>query len=224
MNYHSTDLPYPRGEICIKGTNVFKGYYKAPDKTGMLFWLTIKLCLYIDETLSSDGWCYTGDVGMWDERGRLKIIDRVKNIFKMAHGEYIAPEKIEIVYHRHEIVFQSYIYGDSLQSFLVGIIVVDEATFLSWAGELGFTDTSLVALCERPEVQIAVQKSLYAFGMQHGLQSFENVKVVFLETVPFSAENGLMTPTFKFKRHEIKKRYQRQIDLLYSQASALSHN
>lgn len=202
MNYFSSDTPYPRGEICIKGTNVFKGYYKAPDKT--------------EETLSSDGWCYTGDIGMWDEAGRLKIIDRVKNIFKLAQGEYIAPEKIEMVYQRHEAVFQSFVFGDSLQSFLVGVIVVDEATFIPWAHSLGFIETSLTALCEKQEVKNAVQKSLDIFGKQHGLQSFENVKSVFLETAPFTAENGLMTPTFKYIRHAILKLYQMEIDLMYS--------
>ena len=176
----------------------------------------------IDETLSSDGWCYTGDVGMWDERGRLKIIDRVKNIFKLAQGEYIAPEKIEMVYQRHELVFQSFLYGDSLQSFLVGIIVVDEATFLPWAHSLGYNDSSIEVLCARQEVRNAVQKSLDSFGKHHGLQSFENVKSVFLETTPFTIENGLMTSTFKIMRHEVKKRYQRQIDLMYSQALATS--
>ncbi|KAJ3335626.1 hypothetical protein HDU91_002097, partial [Kappamyces sp. JEL0680] len=183
MGYFSSDLPYPRGEICIKGTNIFKGYYKAPDKSL--------------ETLSSDGWCYTGDVGMWDECGRLKIIDRVKNIFKLAQGEYIAPEKIEMVYQRHEIVSQVFIYGDSLQAFVVGIVVINEGTFVDWCSAKGFSGGTASELCAKREVRAAVQKSLDTFGREHGLQGFENTKAVYLDTNPFSPENGLLTPTFK---------------------------
>jgi long-chain acyl-CoA synthetase len=64
MNYTSADKPFPRGEICFKGASIFKGYYKEEAKT--------------KETLSADGWCYTGDIGYWDAKGRLRIIDRVK--------------------------------------------------------------------------------------------------------------------------------------------------
>ncbi len=108
MGYTSNDKPFPRGEICCRGNNVFREYYKLPDKTA--------------EAKDKDGWCHSGDVGQWDAQGRLQVIDRVKNMFKLAQGEYVAAERIETILTKHELVAQVFVYGDSLKATLVGIV------------------------------------------------------------------------------------------------------
>lgn len=132
MDYFSTDVdekgnPYPRGEICFKGHSNFRGYFKQPEKTR--------------ETIDEDGWVHTGDIGAILQNGALKIIDRKKNIFKLSQGEYIAPEKLENQYGKIDIVKQIFVYGDSLQSILVSVIVPDDDEVRKY-GEANDVDTS----------------------------------------------------------------------------------
>ncbi|KAI8054543.1 hypothetical protein BDF22DRAFT_742476 [Syncephalis plumigaleata] len=203
MNYTSADKPYPRGEICVRGNQVFREYYKLPEKTA--------------ETLDADGWCRTGDVGQWDDKGRLQIIDRAKNIFKLAQGEYIAPERIENVYQKHELVAQAFVYGHSLQATLVGIIVPDEEELIKFAASHKMGDKSFKELCESEEIRQHILRQLNAFGKQNDLKGFENVKNIRLEHEQFSIDNDLLTPTFKIKRQPVQAKYQEVIDAMYAE-------
>lgn len=111
MNYLHTDKPYPRGELQFYGTTLFKGYFKNPERTA--------------EAFSEDGWINSGDVAVILPNGNIKIIDRAKNIFKLAQGEYVAPEKLENIYVQAPLIAQIFVHGDSLQSYLVAIVVPD---------------------------------------------------------------------------------------------------
>ncbi|KAI8824958.1 uncharacterized protein EV422DRAFT_564316 [Fimicolochytrium jonesii] len=206
MGYTVKDQPFPRGEILIRGNNIFKGYYQSQEKT--------------DEVLTSDGWYRTGDVGQFDPKGRLQIIDRAKNIFKLAQGEYIAPEKIEMVYLKHEAVAQAFVYGDSLQAVVVAVIVPDEDTLKHWVEAKGLPVKPFAELCQDDDVRKALLEDLTKYGRAEGLKGFELVKDIYLETTPFSPENGLHTPTFKLKRHEAQAKYRSQIDAMYAKLSA----
>uniref|UniRef100_A0A671WNT9 Arachidonate--CoA ligase n=1 Tax=Sparus aurata TaxID=8175 RepID=A0A671WNT9_SPAAU len=189
------------GEVCVKGPNVFKGYLKDPERTA--------------ETLDSDGWLHTGDIGKWLPNGTLKIIDRKKHIFKLAQGEYISPEKIENIYIRSEPVAQLYVHGDSLQSCLVGIVVPDPEVMPEWAKKKGMLGT-YKDLCKNTELKKAILEDLVRLGKASGLHSFEQVKNIYIHNEMFSIENGLLTPTLKAKRPELKEFFKAKIDQLYS--------
>ncbi|NWW54637.1 ACSL1 ligase, partial [Pedionomus torquatus] len=191
------------GEVCVKGPNVFRGYLKDPEKTA--------------EALDKDGWLHTGDIGKWLPNGTLKIIDRKKHIFKLAQGEYIAPEKIENVYLRCEALAQVFVHGESLQAFLVAIVVPDPETLRSWAKKKGF-DGSYEELCKNKDLKKHILEDMLRIGKESGLKSFEQVKDIFMHTEMFSIENGLLTPTLKAKRPELRKYFQSQIDELYANA------
>uniref|UniRef100_A0A3Q2DPG4 Arachidonate--CoA ligase n=1 Tax=Cyprinodon variegatus TaxID=28743 RepID=A0A3Q2DPG4_CYPVA len=192
------------GEVCVKGPNVFKGYLKDPERTA--------------ETLDTDGWLHTGDIGKWLPNGTLKIIDRKKHIFKLAQGEYISPEKIENIYIRSEPVAQLYVHGDSLQSCLVGIVVPDPEVMPEWAKKKGILGT-YKDLCKNTELKKAILEDLVRLGKVNGLLSFEQVKNIYIHNEMFSIENGLLTPTLKAKRPELKEFFKKRIDDLYSSIS-----
>uniref|UniRef100_A0A1A8NLU0 Long-chain-fatty-acid--CoA ligase n=1 Tax=Nothobranchius pienaari TaxID=704102 RepID=A0A1A8NLU0_9TELE len=198
MNYLAAN---GEGEVCVKGANVFQGYLNDEEKTA--------------EAIDQDGWLHTGDIGRWLPNGTLKIIDRKKHIFKLAQGEYIAPEKIETVYNRSDPVAQIFVHGDSLQACLVGIVVPDPDFLPIWAKRKGL-EGSYSELCKNKDVKGAILEDILTLGKEAGLKSFEQVRDIVLHPEMFSVQNGLLTPTLKAKRNELRSRFRDQINELYA--------
>ncbi|XP_061278843.1 long-chain-fatty-acid--CoA ligase 6 isoform X5 [Bos javanicus] len=149
------------------------------------------------------------------DTGTLKIIDRKKHIFKLAQGEYVAPEMIENIYIRSEPVAQVYVHGDSLKAFLVGIVVPDAEVMPSWAQKRGIEGT-YAELCTNKELKKAILEDMVRLGQESGLHSFEQVKAIHIHSDMFSVQNGLLTPTLKAKRPELREYFKKQIEELYS--------
>jgi long-chain acyl-CoA synthetase len=206
---HSTgkgSIPcHGRGEICMRGRNVFKGYYKMPEKTA--------------EAIDSEGWFHSGDIGLWTPDGRLKIIDRKKNIFKLAQGEYVAPEKLENLNVQSKFVMQNFVYGDSLKTQLVAIIVVDPDSSAQWAKSKG-VQKSHADVCKDEEFKKAVMADLQKLGTKAHLAGFEFVKAIHLEAEQWQPGGEVLTPTFKLQRNKAQQKYQAIIDALYQQLEA----
>ena len=203
MNYTTSDKPFARGEICVRGPSVFRGYLKDEKKTR--------------ETIDGDGWLHTGDIGTWIPGGRLKVIDRKKNIFKLAQGEYVAPEKLEGVFGRSPLAAQVFVHGDSLQPCLVSVVVVDPEAIVAWADENGIGgERTPEALSRLPEAREAVLASMLKEGAKSRLQGFELPKAVMLDWELWSVDTGLTTPTFKAKRPQLKEKYSKEIAAMYA--------
>lgn len=192
-----------RGEVCYRGANVFAGYYKDAAKTA--------------EALDAEGWLHSGDIGIWDSNGNLRIVDRKKNIFKLAQGEYVAAEKIEVQLAKSTFVSAIWVHGDSLHSFVVAVVVPSPEHAKLWAQGRGRSGAAaeLAALCADPEYKAALVADLEAVGKAGRLQGFERPKEVHLEPKAWTADD-LLTPTFKLKRVDAKRHYAAQIDAMYA--------
>jgi len=215
MDYLSTDKPYPRGEVLIRGPTVFKEYFKNEKETSA--------------AVLPDGWFRTGDIGTVDELGRFKIIDRRKNVLKLAQGEYISPERIENVYLGNlSYLAQAYVHGDSDKAFLVAIFGIQADTFATFlthllGKEVKSTDLqALNAAAQEPNVRKAVLKELDRVGKKNKFNSYERVRAVRLLVEPFTIDNELLTPTLKLKRPQTAKKYRALIDEMYAEADAAS--
>ncbi|XP_063969478.1 long-chain-fatty-acid--CoA ligase 5-like [Lytechinus pictus] len=198
LDYYSKD---DQGEVCVKGSHVFSGYYKDPELTSQVL---------------QDGWVRTGDIGRWNKSGSLSIIDRKKDIFKLSQGVYIAPERIENVYLREPLVAQAFVTGDTTKNSLVGIMVPDQEELEKFAKKHKIPGC-FEELCQNEKVKEVIFSRVMKHGKAEGLAGFEQVKGIHVHSEPFTEDAGLLTPTLKSKRNVMKQIFAEEIIEMYSE-------
>lgn len=189
----------PDGELLIRGLCVMQGYYKNPIET--------------KEAIDENGWFHTGDIGMIDEEGFLKITDRKKNIIVTAGGKNIAPAPIENVMLESKYIEQVVIVGDR-RKYPIALIVPAREELENWAQERAIVYSNYFALLGNQEVYALFESELEQF--QNQLARYEKSKKILLIGDPFTIENEELTPSLKVRRKKVEEHYKKQIDALYA--------
>ena len=182
------------GEILVRGELVMHGYWRNPAET---------------EKALKDGWLHTGDIGEIDDRGRIRITDRKKDLIVNDKGDNVSPQKVEGMLTLQPEIGQAMVYGDR-RPHLVGLLVPDAEWTRDWAAARG---TTVEKAGGDPTYQAALRAAVDR--VNDDLSVIERVRRFILADEPFTIDNSEMTPSMKIRRHVIRARYQDRLDALY---------
>jgi len=186
------------GEILCKGPNVMMGYYKEIEKT--------------KEVMSGD-FFHTGDIGMIDDDGFLKITDRKKEMFKTSGGKYIAPQVIENEMKQSLFIEQIMVIGEG-QKMPAALIQPNFDHIKNWFAQNGIdSKDDLVSICKNQSLLDEIQKEIDVHNQRFG--KWEQIKKFELTPKMWSVENEFLTPTMKVKRNTLKTYYKDLITKIY---------
>jgi long-chain acyl-CoA synthetase len=189
------------GEIITRGPNVMRGYYGKSEATR--------------EAIDEAGWFHTGDIGLLDAEGYLRITDRKKDLIVTAGGKNIAPQPIENLAKRSKYVSNCVMLGDR-RPFPIMLVVPNPDALRAWAAREGLPGDDvahLVTLADvRTKLEREVRKTL------RDLAQFEMPKKFLILARDFSVEGGELTPTLKVRRRVVEERHRAAIEALYADA------
>lgn len=184
------------GEVLVRGELVMKGYWNEPAAT---------------DSVIRGGWLHTGDIGLLDQDGYLKITDRKRDFIKNSGGEMIAPARVEGLLVLEREIAQAMVHGDQ-HPYLVAVIVPHAEFTAEWAKARG-KPAHLEALAGDRDFQAAIDAAVQRANAR--LPTVERVRRFVIARAPFSVDNEQMTPTLKVKRHAVRKVYGDELEALY---------
>jgi long-chain acyl-CoA synthetase len=189
------------GEVIVRGPNVMQGYHNRPEETAAVL---------------VDGWFHTGDIGMLDEAGYLRLTDRKREIIVTSGGKKIAPQPIEQRLRRHPLVAEAIVVGDR-RHFPAALLVPERTTLSRLLGRSLDVATGVYA---DPDVLAHYQAIVDEINTS--LAQFERIKRFVLIDAELTIAGGMLTPTMKVKRRVIEERFAAQIEGLYRGTSSES--
>ena len=189
------------GEVLARGPNIMKGYWGDPVATS--------------EAVDGDGWFHTGDIGVFDEDGFLVITDRKKHLFVSSGGKNIAPQPIESLFLQSKYIDQFVLVGDA-RMYLTALVVPDFDVIREFASHSQIALPVENGVTEQSEIRKFFDDEIAK--IQKDLPNYERVRRYALLTVPFSVENGDLTPTMKTRRKFVEEKYKSTIEKMYEAA------
>ena len=198
---HTESRISPEGEILLKGPHIFMGYLNQPEKTA--------------ETLR-DGWLHTGDVGVVDNEGYIRITDRMKDIIITAGGKNITPSEIENQLKFSPYISDAVVIGDK-RKFLSCLIMIDYDNVAKHAQDANVPFTDFASLCRAREISDLIWGEIERVNA--GFARVETIKKFRLIEQQLTAEDDEVTPTMKLKRKFVSEKYKTMIDGMYAEAS-----
>jgi long-chain acyl-CoA synthetase len=188
------------GEVLVKGDLVFRGYWQNPQATA--------------EAIDSDGWFHTGDLGELDDDGFLRITGRTKEIIVTASGKNVAPAGLEDRLRAHPMISQSMIVGDR-EPFIGALVTIDEEAWPRWLAEHHRpADARVGDLRDDPELRAEIQRAVD--DANRSVSRAEAIKQFRILPSDFTEANGMLTPTLKVKRSQVRKEYADEIASIYN--------
>ena len=190
------------GEVLVRSPGAFRGYFKEPNETRA--------------ALTEDGWLRTGDAGFVDPRGHLVIIDRAKDVGKLADGSPFVPQYLE-----NKLKFSPYIneavaFGDA-RAFIAAMIAINFETVGKWAERRGIAYTSFQDLSAHPAVRALVRDEVQKCNAS--LPTAARIRRFLLLNKELDADDNEITRTRKVRRRFIAEKYNAVIEALYGGAS-----
>ena len=190
-----------RGEVEVKGPGVFVGYYKQDEATR--------------DAITPDGWLKTGDAGLVDPRGQLAIIDRAKDVGKLADGTPFAPQFIENKLKFSPFIREAVAFGDQ-RAFVAAMVAIDITTVGKWAEQRSLAYTSFMDLARKPEVARLIVQEVAKINAT--LPATSKIRRVVLLNKELEADDAEMTRTRKVRRGFVAEKYAPVIEALYDGA------